>query len=82
MLEKIDSLPFFFPLEQCGGRVMMGEVSRQVVLDPSSRISDYIPIPTPSLFHLFTIPLWGFQGGSVVKNPPAKQETWFSLLGQ
>ena len=22
-------------------------------------------------------PVWGFPGGSVVKNPPAIQETWF-----
>ena len=25
---------------------------------------------------------WGFPGGSVVKNPPAKQETWIQSLGQ
>ena len=37
----------------------MGEVSRQVVLDPSSRISDYIPIPTPSLFPLIYYPSLG-----------------------
>ena len=24
----------------------------------------------------------GFTGGAVVKNPPAKQETWVRLLGQ
>ena len=25
---------------------------------------------------------WAFPGGSVVKNPPAKQETWVQSLGQ
>ena len=25
---------------------------------------------------------WGFPGGSVVKNPPAVQETWIQSLGQ
>ena len=24
---------------------------------------------------------WGFPGGSVVKNPPAKQELWVQSLG-
>ena len=38
----------------------MGEVSRQVVLDPSSRITDYIPIPIPSLFPLIYYPSLGF----------------------
>ena len=26
--------------------------------------------------------MWGFPGGSGVKNPPAKQETWIQSLGQ
>ena len=38
----------------------MGEVSRQGVLYPSSRISDYIPLPTPSLFPLIYYPSLGF----------------------
>ena len=25
--------------------------------------------------------LWGFPGGSVLKNPPAKQEMWVGFLG-
>ena len=25
--------------------------------------------------------MWGFPGGSVVKNPPAVQETWVRFLG-
>ena len=25
---------------------------------------------------------WGFSGGSMVKNPPANQETWVRSLGQ
>ena len=39
----------------------MGEVSKQVVLDPTSRISDYIPIPTPSFFPLIYFPSLGLQ---------------------
>ena len=27
-------------------------------------------------------PIWGFPGGSVVKNPPAMQEMWVQSLGQ
>ena len=27
-------------------------------------------------------PIWGFPGGSVVKNPPAMQETWVQSLGR
>ena len=36
--------------------------------------------PAPSL-SLLTIPLWGFPGGSVVKNPLAIQETQVQSLG-
>ena len=37
--------------------------------------------PAPSLF-LLTVPLWGFPGSSVVKNPLAIQETQVQSLGQ
>ena len=31
---------------------------------------------------LFTCkPIWGFPGGSLVKNPPAMQEKWVQSLG-
>ena len=36
--------------------------------------------PAPSLF-LLTVPLWGFPGGSVVRNPLAIQETQVQSLG-
>ena len=31
---------------------------------------------------VITAPLWGFSGGSAVKNPPAMLETWVQSLGQ
>ena len=37
--------------------------------------------PAPSLF-LLTVPLWGFPGSSVVKNPLAIQETQVQTLGR
>ena len=37
--------------------------------------------PAPSLF-LLTVPLWGFPGSSVVKNPLAIQETQVQSLGR
>ena len=37
-------------------------------------------------YHLFDLPWWlrgwGFTGGSVIKNPPAIQQTWVQSLGQ
>ena len=35
-----------------------------------------------SIFYPILLYRLGFQGGSVVKNPPAKQKTWVQSLGQ
>ena len=42
------------------------------------------PVPSPmdtynSTFELFC--RWGFQGGSMIKNPPANAGDWDSILG-
>ena len=50
-----------------------GILNKQACLSLSSA-------PAPSLF-LLTVPLWGFPGGSVVKNPLAIQETQVQSLG-
>ena len=34
------------------------------------------------LYYLVICLKWGFSGGSVVKNPPAMQETWVPSLGR
>ena len=34
-----------------------------------------------AVYNLKQICKWGFSGGSVVKNPPARQETWERRLG-
>jgi len=34
------------------------------------------------IFKVLVFRGWGFQGSSVVKNSPAKQETWVRSLGQ
>ena len=47
----------------------MGKVSKQVVLDSSSRISDYISIPIPSLFPLIYFPSLGLQRWLGSKEP-------------
>jgi len=33
------------------------------------------------LFRILTCNPWCFPGGSVVKNPPVKQETWVQSMG-
>ena len=33
------------------------------------------------LYFVLPVPHMGFSGGSVVKNPPSKQETWIQSLG-
>ena len=33
------------------------------------------------LYFVLSIPHMGLSGGSVVKNPPSKQETWIQSLG-
>ena len=58
--------------QKCFGK--RGILSEKACLSLSSA-------PAPSLF-LLTVPLWGFPGSSVVKNPLAIQETQVQSLGR
>ena len=50
-------------------------------MDLESVIQNEVRQKEKNKYHILMY-VWGFPDGSVVKNPPARQETWVQSLGQ